>query len=523
MRPALAVLLVAPPLAAACLIQGTVVDASTSRSIDKAQVFAKPDDWHKAAILRLSGAQGQFCFERLDAGSYSVMAVAPGYLQQVYGARPGRDQGASFHIADDAAISPLTLKLQRPASIGGMIVDAGGEPVENFRVELLRKIWDKGWDSDTVTMTTSDDRGMFRFSGLASGTYYLSAEPLGAVRSILDERGNPAPTVRTATFYSGSPNFAHAAAVYVEPGEEHGNLVLTLLPTPLRALSGRLSNSLHLTPGNGAILSLWPGSAKHSTEIPIQPDGTFSAHNLEADRYTARLSIDSRPQFTFDLTESDITGLVLEPKRTYTIRPVVMMDGHPAAGSFSIDALDTESGTVEPAELDGRGNLTLWDIPAGLWRLSGTGDGLYLKSLIIDGKARSDTLLDLRSAEPSKVEAVMSRDVARIEGSVDHPENSTLAVTVVWIDEAKSRHEASGNWVSPDHTGKFTVESLAPGRYRLFAIEGFDADLWGSPELIASLREKSVALELKEGESRKLTIPVISFDDWIAALKKAGM
>jgi hypothetical protein len=74
-----------------------------------------------------------------------------------------------------------------------------------------------------------------------------------------------------------------------------------------------------------------------------------------------------------------------------------------------------------------------------------------------------------------------------------------------------------------DHLGKFEVKSLPPGRYRLFAIEGFDDNLWGSLELAAVLRDKSVAIELHEGEMKSLGISVITSEEWMAALRKVGM
>jgi hypothetical protein len=99
----------------------------------------------------------------------------------------------------------------------------------------------------------------------------------------------------------------------------------------------------------------------------------------------------------------------------------------------------------------------------------------------------------------------------------------SLVVTVVWMDEAKSRTEVSGNSTDVDSSGKFELEWLAPGKYRLFAIEGFDEAPWGSLELAAALREKSLAVELHEGETRQLTLPLISSEEWTAALWKVGL
>ena len=64
---------------------------------------------------------------------------------------------------------------------------------------------------------------------------------------------------------------------------------------------------------------------------------------------------------------------------------------------------------------------------------------------------------------------------------------------------------------------------MPPGKYRLFAIEGFDEDLWGSPELAASLRGKSVSVELGEDDRKEVMLPSITGDEWEKALRKLGM
>jgi hypothetical protein len=73
-----------------------------------------------------------------------------------------------------------------------------------------------------------------------------------------------------------------------------------------------------------------------------------------------------------------------------------------------------------------------------------------------------------------------------------------------------------------DQKGRFRMAGVAPGKYRLFAIEGFDDDRWGSPELAKVLEAKSVELELKESDKKQVSVTVISAGEWAAAVKKIG-
>jgi hypothetical protein len=66
------------------------------------------------------------------------------------------------------------------------------------------------------------------------------------------------------------------------------------------------------------------------------------------------------------------------------------------------------------------------------------------------------------------------------------------------------------------------LPGVAPGKYRLFAIEGFDDEEWGSPELAKVLQAKSVELQLKESDKRQVSVTAITAGEWAAAVKKTG-
>jgi hypothetical protein len=148
-----------------------------------------------------------------------------------------------------------------------------------------------------------------------------------------------------------------------------------------------------------------------------------------------------------------------------------------------------------------------------------------LKNLIVDGQARPDTVLDLRDGSPGLVQAVFSPNMAQVSGHVERAAAApaTLAATLVWMDEEHSHAEVLGDTVKVDAAGQFQIDKMPPGKYRMFAIEGFDDDMWGSPELAAALREKSVVVELRENDEKQVALPLITAEEWDKALRKVGM
>jgi hypothetical protein len=91
------------------------------------------------------------------------------------------------------------------------------------------------------------------------------------------------------------------------------------------------------------------------------------------------------------------------------------------------------------------------------------------------------------------------------------------AVTVLL---AQPGNEADAAQAATDQNGTFHFDSVEPGKYRLFAIEGFDEGPWGRPELAAALR--SIEIELGENEARRATVPLVRAEEWIAAVKRFG-
>src|ERR1700688_5063371 len=66
-----------------CALEGSVADQNTGRPLAKVHLFAIQDVLGPA-IRTNTNEQGVFCFERLQAGSYTVLARRTGYLDAVY-------------------------------------------------------------------------------------------------------------------------------------------------------------------------------------------------------------------------------------------------------------------------------------------------------------------------------------------------------------------------------------------------------------------------------------------------------
>jgi hypothetical protein len=156
-------------------------------------------------------------------------------------------------------------------------------------------------------------------------------------------------------------------------------------------------------------------------------------------------------------------------------------------------------------------------VPRGIYRVSldTLAQKLYVKRMAYGGEASADRKLDLRNGPSGTLEVTLSPNLAEVEGRVEGDGSGDITVILVEGTTLAAQAET-------DQKGRFRMETLAPGKYRLFAIAGFDEDDWGSPDLAKALARKSVELELKESEKKQVKAPVISEEEWDAAVVKSG-
>lgn len=503
----------------ACAIRGTVVDEATKQPVVRARVIAEVPGSY--SFVRLTDETGRFCFAVLSPAAYHVSAQKAGYAES------RRD--ITLTAEEPAVAKPLELPLTQYASLAGVVVDEAGEPLPGVNVEVWERVHDRnGGSPSSDDSAISDGRGAFRFSELAPGTYYLSVKPEDEwqetryVSPFMESKGETPHEKEVETFYSGSFTFAGATPVELKAGQQVDNLVLTPKKTALRRLSGRIANP----PPESAVLWL-----EHETEtgsgssgvVAIGADGSFARAGLAPARYTLRLSEGQRlfARKLVDLTGGDAAGITLEPVETVDVPVTFRTEGkgpafRPPVGICGF--LEEDGSDDAVMGLGGEdGACRFKSVVRGVYRVNiSLGERpLYVKRMVYGGEAQADRTLDLRHAATGVLEVTLSPNVAEVQGRAEGEDVD--GVTVLLVDGVRIAAQAE-----TDQKGRFRMEKLAPGKYRLFAISEFDEDEWGSPDLAKALAGKSLELELKESEKKQVKVKVIPEEEWDAAVQKHG-
>jgi hypothetical protein len=155
-----------------------------------------------------SDDDGRFTFTDVPAGEVTIRAAKPPFVATVYGAkRPGGTAGVPIAIAEGQQVTGLTLRLAPEAVITGTVFDEMGRPAASVPMRLLTVVTSVAGARSLATVNlpltsaATDDRGTYRFFGLAPGNYVVAAQPRigGNALFNLTNRGAGNPELRQPT------------------------------------------------------------------------------------------------------------------------------------------------------------------------------------------------------------------------------------------------------------------------------------------------------------------------------------
>jgi hypothetical protein len=233
-------------LAARDEVTGRLVDADTGQPIGGAVVTVGPlprslPPLPTAPLPALVGGQssvrttpaGAFVLSNVLPHNAFIGATADGYVPGAYGQRFLGDGPLAW---DDRTSSPLVIRLTRAVTIAGQVRDEHGDPIAGEMVQSLRKMLVGGeWRYSLAAGVRSDNRGLYRLTGLVPGEYLVAATDVALWNAPL----LPTSRFRT-TFFRDRTRSADATALSLAAGELRANTDLTLTSSPCVPVTGIL-------------------------------------------------------------------------------------------------------------------------------------------------------------------------------------------------------------------------------------------------------------------------------------------
>ena len=174
-------------------IMGRVSAADTGRPLRNARVMLTGAQ--SGGRTAVTDDSGQFDFQQLPEGRYTLNASKAGFVGLSYGQRRPMQPGTPLQLSNNQTLRDLELRLPRGSAIGGRITDETGEPMPNVMVRVMRQQMIQGQRQLAPAGTgQTDDRGQYRVWGLNPGEYYVSAvSPTIMLPDVLGRGGRGGP------------------------------------------------------------------------------------------------------------------------------------------------------------------------------------------------------------------------------------------------------------------------------------------------------------------------------------------
>jgi hypothetical protein len=283
---------------------------------------------------------GRFRFNGVDAGNYSIYALAPGYIRLQETSLGLGDK--TLNLAEGDKVENVDLEIRRGGVIAGRITDSQGRPVIEETINLSKRDSDNRAQfsfslSQNKDMKRTDDRGVYRIYGLPTGRYLVS---VGDAPS----SGRPGITSSRAfyprVFYPNATSESEAKLIEVSEGSEATDLDMTVPePKETRDVSGRVVDAGTGQPVAGVevvVGGVWDDGRSSgnsaSAEVWTGPTGEFRMFGVLPGKYELFVRVEEGGGFVsdrviFDISEGDAHGIELKVRQGASISGVVVIEG----------------------------------------------------------------------------------------------------------------------------------------------------------------------------------------------------
>jgi protocatechuate 3,4-dioxygenase beta subunit len=489
-----------------CALSGIVIDSVTGEPLSKVEVALEPLDHRKTHVaVTTSDAKGRFRMVDLDAASYHLKGKRTGYLEMYYGAQRADSDGAVVRLEAGGSFDGIEFKLTPSAVIAGTVRDSDGEPIEGAHVVIARRsYWWGGASVQGLDSTDTDDRGEYRFRGLAAGKYYIGVDGKGLGWDMVDHSAGASPSESIVpTLYPGVSDLELAPAIEVFSGKRLEGVDVTMRRSRVFRVSGRVTGTV--------------SAERQTVEMRDVKNAGIRDHELRATTKNGAGDFEFRevPPGTYEVTveshglrgssavivgANDVEGvrLTMGPGAEIKLRFTAEGPDKPDVSGIGVFLTTNGINGFAPDFLH-RDEPTLRNVPPGRYVLQ-VGNPLrdyYVKSARTN---EADILADgLTVTGPGRIdiEAILASDGGRVEGVVrDKDQKPFSGATIVLVPDQRSRFDRYRS-VSSDQNGHYEFAAVAPGGYKLFAWDDVEAGEWRDPDFLRDYEKQGEKLTLE--------------------------
>jgi hypothetical protein len=457
-----------------------------------------PSQRFKALARARTDAEGRYRLTGVQPGRYVITPVAPAYvLQDISNFPPGKP----LTLSAGDSVEDTDFRVVRGGVVTGRVTDSDGNPIvaEPVSVTLADQTNAQQrspfFAVDQRDLST-DDRGVYRVYGLQPGRYHVSVGSDGRTMRA------PGAKYYRRTFHPSAVEESQAKTVEVTAGGEATDVDITLgPPEKTYRVSGRFVMAETNQPAqvsafgygmldpSGQPLGDYIGGSSNAR-------GEFQATGLAPGRYKVFAypspieSVDwYSDSTTFEITDSDVSGLVVKLRRGSNVSGVVAVEGlsNPAATARMLAGVrvygnisrrgEEEAGPggfIRPVAVGPDGRFIITGVRPGTLRLDVSTEvkGLSLSRVEAGGAEQRQGINVTEGAQVSGVRVVLVYGSAVLRGQLNFPGGAAPPRGARMVVIARRVVSSDSHWTrgaEADARGRFQIEGLPAGEYEVQA------------------------------------------------------
>jgi hypothetical protein len=432
-------------------------------------------------------------------------------------------------VAPGQSLDDFIVALTPGGAISGHITNAASKPLPQVTVQVLKREFQPGHIGlAEVSSAQTSKTGEYRIASLSPGKYFLRAIFLDppSLKPGSDE-------AYVATYYPGTGDQSQALQLALRPGDELGGMDMTLTPRHTFGIKGRVLDALTKAPNAESEVTL---VAKEGSIVPspyhttADAKGYFELRGIPPGDYVAVAEKVSEEetlsrrcgQKSVRIANSNPDSLEILITRGVEVSGRVRVEGKAnvelSQMTGNLEAADSWAsefaGEMGSAHLRSDGSFVFDDVPEGTYwiNFSPVPQGFYMKSGS-GGVAEESPITVPRGLTVRALDFVLSPGAARIDGTafLDQQPASGAAVVLVPSGERRSQPRFYRRAFA-DRQGKFVMQGLVPGDYKLLAFEEMQLGALMDPDFLAEYESSGKDVSVKEGDTISVQVDVILRD-----------
>lgn len=470
-------------------------------------------------LTAITNARGEFRIEGVPAGRYFIGVNGRGvvstdsfielgdYRESRYDRSDLRKYFEEIEV-DGRTSKQVVIRARRGGVVAGKVSYANGDPAIDHPITILRRKRDKYSVFFTNVNTMSlvlltDDRGIFRVSGLPTGEYIVGATPMiehGELVKDLALEVNMVGSSLSMTFHPSTMLPTNATPVSIEAGEEKTGIDITLADQQLHTVAGvvRERDNRHPVPQAKVRIirketyetvgrAFWPysvGMPGVSTDelgrwrLREVPDGRYIIFVEPGDGPPSEREKFATKRQEIEVSGRNIDNLIIELGDGATVSGTVVVDSGPAPRNIYVGLTAGSRVELEPSTIIQRaGAFAIRGVsPGKMYFFVNLGEGnqqFYIKSITWNGKDLLREPLEISAEEKiGDVKIVLSSQVATFTIRVRSAPGESVenvSLTLVPSDPARWERREAQLLCTTDAQGKCTIVG-APREYLVFIL-----------------------------------------------------